>query len=171
MGLIVNQVALAEIMGVTKKSISLWQAEGLPVAVKGVRGKPNAYDTAEVITWFAARTAGKSLETQKDRLSRVQADRIEMEMATSRGHLVYAAEIAPAWAGIMVAVRQALLSIPASIRSLLDAAVNGDERHAILKEAIEDALRKLAGDDESSASGPYPLDDGDAGATVEDVSV
>lgn len=171
MGMVVNQAELAQIMGVSKQTISAWQEEGLPVATRGVRGRPNSYDTAKVVKWFAARESGKSEETQKDRLSRVQADRIEMEMAHQRGELVPAAEIAPAWSGIVIAVRQALLAIPAGVAPLLAQADGQDEIRTLLEEAIADALTKLSATDERGIGEVDPVDAGAVRAAAEDPAV
>jgi phage terminase Nu1 subunit (DNA packaging protein) len=171
MGRVVNQVELSQIMGVSKQTISAWQEQGLPVAIQGVRGQSHSYDTAKVIRWYAARVSGKAEETQKDRLSRVQADRIELEMAVSNGELIPAAEIEPVWAGLAIAVRQSMLAIPSGLAPLLAQTDGEDEMRDLLQTAIEDALSKLTPSDEQGVAGASAEDVGEDGAAVEDVAV
>ena len=97
-GRIVNQRELAEVFGVSHQTMARWTDEGMPALTRGERGQENQYDTAAVIEWYAARAVAKGdREDQKERLSRLQGDKIEMELAEARGELIPAAQVEPAW--------------------------------------------------------------------------
>lgn len=155
MGRIVNQRELADIMGITQKSLSLWQRDGLPVKLETENGLSNQYDTAEVIAWYVARELAKtSGESPKDRLARLQGDNVELELATKRGLLIEASEIEPAWSGMIVAARQTLLSMSARLSQLLAPMDNPDSIRILIDEEVESALGKLANyEDSTSADG------------------
>ena len=155
MGRIVNQRELAETMDVSAKSISLWQREGLPIALETENGVENQYDTGAVIRWYVAREKAKGAsETEKDRLNRLQGDKIELEIAEKRRELIPASEIEPAWVGMILAAREALLSIPDRIAPLLAHLDGVDAMRDLLSEQIEDALLKLAATDGERITDP-----------------
>lgn len=155
MGRIVNQRELAEILDVSAKSVSLWQREGLPIALETDNGVENQYDTGAVIRWYVAREVTKGAnETEKDRLNRLQGDKIELEIAEKRRELIPASEIEPAWVGMILAAREALLSIPDRIAPLLAHLDGVDAMRDLLSEQIEDALLKLAATDGERITDP-----------------
>jgi terminase small subunit / prophage DNA-packing protein len=152
MGRIVNQRELSEILGISQKSLSLWVRDGLPVQLETEAGLANQYDTEAVINWYVAREVSKhSKETEKDRLSRLQGDKIELELATMRSMLIPADQIEPAWTGMVVAFRQTLRSLSTRLSHLLVGKDNPDAIRVMLDEEIDLALNKLAIHDESSA--------------------
>lgn len=163
MGRIVNQRELSEITGISQKSLSLWARDGLPVALETEAGLANQYDTEAVINWYVARESSKhSKETEKDRLSRLQGDKIELELATMRHTLVPVDEIEPAWTGMVVAFRQTLRSVSIRLSHLLVGKDNADAIRVLLDEEHDIALNKLAiydepGTDDDDAEGARTL--------------
>lgn len=109
--IIVGQDRIAELFGVTPKTINEWQEQGFPVAKYG-RGRSlsSEYDATECVRWLVDREVSKvRIESPKDRLYRLQADNLEMTLAERRQLLVSAAAIEPAMAAAMVAARERLL--------------------------------------------------------------
>lgn len=164
MGRIVNQREMAEILDVSAKSVSLWQREGLPIALETENGVENQYDTGAVIRWYVAREVAKATgESEKDRLARLQGDKIELEIAEKRRELIPASEIEPAWIGQVLAAREALLTIPARVAPLLAHMDSAEAMRDLLDEQIEDALTKLAATDgerridPAAGQSPQPL--------------
>lgn len=154
MGRIVNQRELSDITGISQKSLSLWAREGLPVVLETEEGLANQYDTEAVINWYVARAVAKGAkETEKDRLSRLQGDKLELELATMRGTLIPADQVEPAWTAMVVAFRQTLRSVSNRLSHLLVGKDNPDAIRVMLDEEIDIALNKLAIHDESSADG------------------
>lgn len=151
MGKIVNQTQLAEILGTSDVTIWQWQKEGLPIKTRNLRGLSNEYDTAEVIAWLVIRAEKKASggETPEQRLKRVQADKVEMEIAQMRRELVPAADIEARWAALVMAARNKLLSMPGQLSELLEIAQGPAAKRDVLVEEIDKVLQELSVDDES----------------------
>lgn len=158
--MIVGQEKVAELFGVAPKTIVEWQEQGFPVAVRGGPGVPSQYDGPACIRWLVDREVRKvQAESPKDRLARVQAERIEMDMAKERRQLVPAAEIEPLWSGAVLSAREFLRAEPARIAGLaigLDRA--GVEQ--LVKQAFDEFLTRL--------STWRPADDADDTDTTDD---
>jgi len=154
MGRIVNQRELGEIMDISAKSLSLWAREGLPVKLETENGLANQYDTADVIAWYVAREVAKAKgESEKDRLSRLQGDKLELELATMRGQLIQADQIEPAWTGMVVAARQTLLAMSSRLAQLVAPMDDADSIQVLIDEEVQVALQQLSTYDESGADG------------------
>lgn len=154
MGRIVNQRELSEIFGFTAKSFSLWARDGLPVVVETENGLANQYDTEAVHGWLVARAVAKgSGESSKDRLSRLQGDKAELELATMRGQLLQAEQIEPALVGMVVAARQVALSMSSRLAQLLAPMTDPDSIRILIDEEVEAMLQKLSTYDELGADG------------------
>lgn len=156
---IVNKRQLSEILGVSEETLSTWQANGMPVKTLGSQGISGEYEPSVVIRWWMDRELDKVRSEQpRDRLARVQAERIEMDMAREREDLVPADEIAPVWHGHVVAARQAMLALPTEHAPRIRAAANDDAAIDLMAGAIEDALRRLSEDeDEPSDEEAAPI--------------
>lgn len=154
MAKIVNKRDLAEIIGISERALTDWQREGLPVVYSGERGESNQYDTEQVIAWMIARELAKvQVETQKDRLSRLQGDKVELEIAEKRGQLIPVDQIEPAWNAMVTAARSFLRSQPDRLAQLLEVTDGVDAKRELIAETFDDALRKLS---------EYEPTDGDA---------
>jgi phage terminase Nu1 subunit (DNA packaging protein) len=104
---IVGQEQIAEVFGVAPKTIVEWQEQGMPIAVRGRPGVPSEYDTDACIAWYADREVKKvQAERPQDRLARVQADKIELELMEKRGLLLPADMIEPKLRAAMIAARE-----------------------------------------------------------------
>lgn len=173
MGRVVNKRELSEITDISQQTISEWQAKGLPYVAGNSRHGGNQYDTAAVIRWLRETDVAKACggETPRDRLARVQADRVEMEIAEKRRELIPAGEIGQEWASVIVATRQALLVVPQEVAPLCVGIDDPDPIREILQDAIEEALSRLAEDDESRAVPDTPGDDGPVGTPAAHVAV
>lgn len=145
----VNKRQLAEIFGKSEETLTQWQKDGMPVLKRGRKGVDGQYEPHRCIEWLLTREVSKVQgELPRDRLARVQAERIEMDMATERGELVPAPEIEPAWAGHVIATRQELLRLPLELGPRARRAESDNAAIDLLTEGIEGALRKLSEDDD-----------------------
>ena len=114
-----GQEQIAALFGVAPKTITEWQVFGFPVAFQGGPGVPSEYESPACITWMVGREVSKiRSETPKDRLSRLQGDKLEQEMLRDAGKLIPASEIEPMWEGAVIAAREYLLGEPPRIASL-----------------------------------------------------
>src|SRR3972149_5023122 len=140
---------VAEALGVHMDSISKWERQGLPIVVRGGRGRPSRYDLEAVRGWLAARdeAARKAVDGPLDPIQEKAArDHWQAELGPQtppvpqRGGRAGAAEVA--------GVRAMLLSLPTTFSDRLHRAgtlegVPGTER--VLRDAVYDVLRQFAG--------------------------
>lgn len=173
MGKIVNKRELQEIIGTSHQSLWNWDREGMPVLTRGENGEANQYDTEAVIAWMVARATAKGeRESEKDRLTKLQADEIEMRLAEKRRELINVTEIEPAWTAQVLATRQSLLTLPQRLAPQLVNAATADAIRALLEEAIEDSLTKLAtSDDDSGTEGTAQARDAAVASAAADAAI
>jgi DNA-binding transcriptional MerR regulator len=149
MGKKVNQTELAEILGVTDVTIWEWQKQGLPIEAQTARGEANRYDTAAVINWRVAREIAKACtETQRDRLARLQADRIEIELEKERRTIVSTAEIEPTWTQRVLTAAAYMASRQSRLAGLLEATPGVEAKRNLLKQEDAGFLSRLGVDGE-----------------------
>lgn len=145
MGKIVNKRELAQIIGVSERTLTEWQREGLPMVVNSGRGSSNQYDTEAVIAWRIAREVnGAQNESQKDRLDRLRGDQIERQMAIESRELITAAEIEPAIGRFIFDAVALLTGIPDKYAPIIEAAGSLDAQHAVLEDMV-DEIRQMLG--------------------------
>lgn len=77
MGKKVQKKELAEILGVTEKTLTTWQKNGMPIEVVGGRGQRNTYDTEEVIDWVVTQRMIKAGVGKGEEVSSVFDEKIE----------------------------------------------------------------------------------------------
>lgn len=153
-----GQEQIAALFGVAPKTITEWQVMGFPVAVQGGPGAASEYDAPACVTWLVDREVRKvRAESPKDRLSRLQGDRIEQEMLRDRRLLIAADEVEPLWASAVLAAREFLIGEPPRLASL---AIGLDKPavEKLLAETFATFLTRLAawrevGADEEDESG------------------
>jgi phage terminase Nu1 subunit (DNA packaging protein) len=84
---------LARAIGVHPQTITKWEAEGMPVARRGGRGVASRYSLPAVFAWrmeSLRSVAGTtlSLEQERQRLTRINADTRELQLAERRRELL-----------------------------------------------------------------------------------
>ncbi|MBL8518200.1 MAG: terminase small subunit [Betaproteobacteria bacterium] len=147
MGKKVNQTELAEILGVTDVTLWEWQKDGMPIEQRGERGQANVYDTTACIDWRIERELAKrGKETQRDRLTRLQADALERENAIKAATLVPAEEIEPVWRGRVFAAAAFLLGQRSRLAGLLEAAPGIEAKRTLLEREFTEFLTRLGVD-------------------------
>jgi phage terminase Nu1 subunit (DNA packaging protein) len=141
-----GQEHIAEVFGVTPKTIVEWQEQGFPIAVRGQRGVASEYDTSACIAWFVERELQKAgaNETPRDRLARLQGDEAEMRIRERMGELVPAEKIEPAWMALVTAARSYLRAEPDRLAHLLESTEGVDAKRDLLAETFDEFLRKLS---------------------------
>lgn len=113
---VVGQEQIADLFGVAPKTIVEWQEQGMPIAQRGKPGVPSEYESDECIRWYVEREVKKVQgEKPQDRLARVQADKIELELMEKRGLLLPADQIEPKLRAAMVAAREMWRNEPARL--------------------------------------------------------
>lgn len=172
MGKSVNKRELAEILGKSERALTDWQADGLPVERAGERGESNRYDTERVIQWWVDREVGKvQTESAKDRLARLQADRVQIDIDEKMARLVPIDQIEPTWLALISAARSYLRAEPDRLAHMLEASEGVDAKRDLLAEVFDEFLRKLAAyEPDDDAADPRAVAPGrpQAGAAAED---
>lgn len=138
MARIVGQERIADVFGVAPKTIVEWQEAGFPIAKRGSPGISSEYETADCIAWYLQREKERAgVESAKDRLARLQGDKVERELRILDRELIRAEEIEPA-------ISQFLLDLSNQVDQIADeytdaiVAVAGDAH------AIHQTLRNIA---------------------------
>lgn len=141
---IVGQTEIAKIFGVSARTITEWQAGGMPVAVQGGPGVPGEYDSTACVRWLVDREVRKvQSESPKDRLARLQGDDLEIKLAHQRGKLIETAAVEPAMRAAIVSARERLRNEPARVAVQLDG-LDRQARETVLRELFDEVLNKLA---------------------------
>lgn len=145
MGKIVNKRDLALIVGTSERTLTDWQRDGMPMLEDNSRGKSNQYDTEQVIRWMVMREMSKlQSETQRDRLARLQADNIELDIAVKRGTLVSVDQVLPAWLSMVASAKSYLRAEPDRMAQMLEVTDGVDAKRDLLQETFDEFLRKLS---------------------------
>lgn len=142
---IVGQTEMANLFGVSARTVQEWQSSGMPVAVFGGPGVPGEYDATACIRWYVDREVKRVSggETAKDRLARLQGDSLEAKLAVDRGQLIPATAVEPAMRAAIVTARERIRNEPARIAALLEGK-NRTEREAMLRDLLDETLLKLS---------------------------
>jgi terminase small subunit / prophage DNA-packing protein len=142
---VIGQERVADLFGVAPKTIVEWQEAGFPVALRGKPGVPSEYESADCIAWMVERELGKiRQESPRDRLFRLQAENLEVDLAEKRKHLIPVAAVEPKWRAACLAAREALLRDRRRLAARLDGVVDRQERERLIGESHEEFLRKLS---------------------------
>ena len=150
---LVTRRQLAPLIGAHEITITKWQREGLPVAMRGRRGKAALYDVAKVRAWKqarekAAQQRAPDFMASRSRKELAQAMEAEQRVATRAGLLIAVDDVRRIWSSEVASVRARMLAWPRAItvrvcRIATSEGEVGVER--ILRKAVEDVLSQLAG--------------------------
>ncbi len=137
--LVQGQERIAEVFGVAPKTIVEWQEQGFPIAKRGGPGVASEYDSAACIAWYVSREVDKaSGKSAKDRLSRLQGDKIERELQIMDRELIPSAEVEPAMHRFFVDMLSEMEQLPEAYCDTI-AAMAGDSL------AVHQALSEIVG--------------------------
>jgi phage terminase Nu1 subunit (DNA packaging protein) len=144
-GRIVTKRALADSFNVSEDTLTQWQHEGLPILeAASKRGQSHRYDMAAVVRWMVKREIDSRVgEDSRERLNRLQGDKAELELKVARGELVNVKELEPAWSSAFIAIRSAMLAVPARLAQLLEVTPGVAQKRDLLSETFEDILTQL----------------------------
>lgn len=146
MGLLVNKKELAEILGVTERTLTEWQKnQNFPIEIVGQRGQPNQYNTEKVIRFMIERSmAGQSQESQRERRDRLEGDRLELDIAQRCETLLVAEEYEKALTSLVYGIRNTILQGDSTLKMQLDSLYGIDIDEDVLNEHSRSILQQLA---------------------------
>jgi hypothetical protein len=97
-----------------------------------------------VIAWWIEREVRKSSGgSQKDRLARLQGDRIELDLARDRGILIPSDEVKPLWESRVLAAAAFQASRASRLAGILEATPGMAAKRDVLKREDAEFLKKL----------------------------
>jgi phage terminase Nu1 subunit (DNA packaging protein) len=149
--MIVTKSELAEILGVSERTLSTWQQEGLPIENQQHQG--NTYHTVKVIDWLKQHHANRltesngeilDLEAEKARLTKAQADAAELKLAEQKRQLLDANEVQAVWENNIMACRAKLLSLPSKIAPVVANETSTPIIESTIRDALYEALDELS---------------------------
>lgn len=146
MGLLVNKKELAEILGVTERTLTEWQKnQSFPIEIVGQRGQPNQYNTEKVIRFMIERSmAGQSKESNRERRDRLEGDRLELDIAQRCETLLVAEEYEKALTSLVYGIRNTILQGDSTLKMQLDSLYGIDIDEDVLNEHSRSILQQLA---------------------------
>jgi phage terminase Nu1 subunit (DNA packaging protein) len=150
---------------VNSGTVSKWERDGMPVAVRGRGGRASLYREADCRAWLVAREAaakkGAIVDVARERARKEhwQAVLARQTYRAREKELLPRAEVERAWSALVAAVRAKLLAVPAAHADRVHRAATleglpGVER--ALQEGIRDVLREMAGEGDASTEPARP---------------
>jgi phage terminase Nu1 subunit (DNA packaging protein) len=134
----VDGKVMAGLLGITGRRLAQLEAQGVLAPIR--RGRAAESSVWSIRITIQAYIAYKLKETQRDRLFRLQADRVALENGRRRQELLEAAEVEKEWAEIATAVKRAVLALPGR---LFQIGVITSDKIAPATEAAHEVLRAL----------------------------
>lgn len=145
MGKRVNKRELSEFLGFSERTLTEWQEAGMPIEERGDRGEANVYDTEAVVRWLLARESGKDrAESERERLTRLQADQIELDMAMKRRTLVAVDEVEPAYQRLVASAKSFLRSQAVPLVQSIELLQGEEAKVQLVTERFDEFLSKLS---------------------------
>jgi phage terminase Nu1 subunit (DNA packaging protein) len=138
----ITRAEFARLLACTPDRITKYTAEGMPgiVVTGGGRGRQTQIDLATALPWVLQRRTG-TLDDERTRYFRLQADKIQQELRFRAGELVEADEVEARWAALTSAARERLLSLPSVA---LQRRLIGEQAEDGLIALVDEALAELA---------------------------
>lgn len=151
-GLALNKRELAEALDVSERTLTEWQAEGMPIAAQGGPGADNSYDLAEVVRWACLREIGKrGITSAFDRLNDIRAKREEINLRRDLGEVVFVPDIRPAVQRYVNDIMATLIGMPEKYAQQLEQALGVEGKHQVLSDMVSE-IREVLGSYEFSAT-------------------
>ena len=102
------------------RTITNWEAKGLPVQEKPGRGKSSVYFLPDVIAWRVHFVEnGLEAETPKERKDRLYGDMLELKLLKESASIIAVEDIESVWEGAVVAARAELMRSPRNLKNKL----------------------------------------------------
>jgi terminase small subunit / prophage DNA-packing protein len=145
MGKIVNKTELSEIFGVALQTIYTYQKEGMPCEKEGSKGVEAQYDTALCIDWFANKRHLKiDYNRERARLTKLQADKVQMEIDLANGMTVLVPDIKEKLEKSLGELKSQLLALPSILTPSLSGLTDEGKIQEILTTKIKEVLIDVA---------------------------
>lgn len=154
MGRAVNKRELSEIIGISERSLTEWQREGMPVTAIGAeRGAENTYDTEAVIRWWLDRELQRRAPggSAFERLNEIRARRETIALNREEGSIVLREDVRPAFRRYVNDVMAVLIGIPDKYAQVLELTASVNGKHQVLQDMVTE-MRDVMGNYEFCAA-------------------
>jgi phage terminase Nu1 subunit (DNA packaging protein) len=153
---------IASAFGVHMQTVTGWEQEGMPIALRGARGRPSMYRLPDCIEWKTTRDVkalggGEELSPQVEKalLDRKRREELELKILQRRGELVEVADVEREFEDCANAVKARLRRIPDAVADRVLTAGGPHAVKALLLAEIDAALTELSergedGDDDET---------------------
>lgn len=157
--MIVDKKTLCQIFGVSERALTDWTKEGMPIAKVGGRGKPNDYETVDVLAWYIQRETdkattegefqpdsalGAALMKERIRSTAAEADIKEHRKQLMRNEVVLADRVKEVWSRQTGEFRQAAMQLPMRLAPKLLNIQTQEEVKRLVKKETDSMLTALS---------------------------
>lgn len=151
---LVGIATICRALKVTEKTVKSYMArevDPLPVVRSGRRGLANKYDIGLCVEWLVRQKVSevtgtgtrRGYEYERERLTKAQADKTELEAEVLRGNLIPVDQVVIEVSRKAAVMRARLLSIPTKVAAVA-ATMSEAEIQGLLADNISEALHELA---------------------------
>ncbi len=143
--MIANKIQLSEIFDVTSRTITDWEAKGMPIKNRHGRGKASEYDTSECIDWrLRFMVNGNRHTSAKERREEAEAQLKEIELGEKLEQFLIAEDVELMMASAIIASKVSLLSGARKIKKRIEKESGANIELGFINALIHDALTVLA---------------------------
>ena len=172
-----NHRETAELLGISQQA--LWKAvkeRNCPVLAPRKKGeKETFYYWPQVLAWRIEDVKDDpdelSLDRERARLAKNQADKYEIEVREMRGQLIRRQVVLDTWQALIGSMRSKLLAVPTKAAAQIVEPTRLAEATAVVRAFVNEALAEIAGDgippNARSGSVPESSGDGEAAAAAD----
>jgi phage terminase Nu1 subunit (DNA packaging protein) len=148
-GSVVTRRELAELLGVHMQTVTRWEQAGLPIAVRGRRGKPSLYRLSAVRAWLRTRDAQSEVTASlspayhaaRVRLQEVNARLLELRFHEKANQLVSRPELEALLHNVIADCRTRIRRLPRAIQARCARVTDRDV--AVLDTLVDEVLEEL----------------------------
>ena len=159
----IGSAQLSKFTGVSERTLRDWMAKGIVPRgglAESIRAVVAHYRNQVEEMRLSPGQVKTNLNEEKTRLTKAQADKVELEISEREGLLVNAEEVKTAWASYVTACRSRLLSLPVRVALEVAPLTDPNQIQALIGLLVGEALNELASDDFVDGSRPI-ADDGE----------
>ena len=139
-----NRSETAQKLNVALSTLDDWRRKGCPHTKTG---KQVYFEIEELNRWLDNRSSGELDYTQeRAKLTRLQAEKVTLELEQQRGNLLPMELVIAAWQGHVANARAKLLALPPKVASQVLGMESYVEVEHEIRDIIYEALDELAGD-------------------------
>lgn len=130
---------IAELTGKTKRTVSRWIAEeGMP-AHESSPGLETSSPARDWLDWYIKRATSTDYNAERTRLTKLQADKQEMENEVRREELMEKGSVLRQWAEVIHRSKTKLLALPSRVAPLVQAT---DGSFVSVRDVVDKGVRE-----------------------------